>query len=130
MNPWQYEPREQWEYAAWQHRQHKVAESFDFHNANRINGQAFDMNKPMFAAAKGQHERWVISGQGDIVLHPFHVTARRSAFCLRMAKRLPHTRAGWKDTVRVEGRWSQGWLSLTMTRQKSMPIWRTAISRA
>lgn len=35
---------------------------FDFHHANKINGQAFDMNKPMFAAAKGQYERWVISG--------------------------------------------------------------------
>ncbi len=37
---------------------------FDFHHANKINGQAFDMNKPMFAAAKGQYERWVISGRG------------------------------------------------------------------
>ncbi|WP_410954599.1 hypothetical protein, partial [Pseudomonas aeruginosa] len=26
---------------------------FDFHNANRINGKAFDMNEPMFAAARG-----------------------------------------------------------------------------
>ncbi len=38
---------------------------FDFHHANKINGQAFDMNKPMFAAAKGQYERWVISGVGE-----------------------------------------------------------------
>ncbi len=29
------------------------ADGFDFHNANRINGKAFDMNLPMFAAAKG-----------------------------------------------------------------------------
>ncbi|MRF19035.1 multicopper oxidase, partial [Enterobacter hormaechei] len=42
---------------------------FDFHNANRINGKAFDMNVPMFAAAKGQYERWVISGKGDMMLH-------------------------------------------------------------
>ena len=46
---------------------------FDFHNANRINGKAFDMNVPMFAAAKGQYERWVISGEGDMMLHPFHI---------------------------------------------------------
>ncbi len=46
---------------------------FDFHHANKINGQAFDMNKPMFAAAKGQYERWVISGVGDMMLHPFHI---------------------------------------------------------
>ncbi|PHP46757.1 multicopper oxidase domain-containing protein, partial [Salmonella enterica] len=44
---------------------------FDFHNANFINGQVFDMNKPMFAAQKGRHERWVISGVGDMMLHPF-----------------------------------------------------------
>ncbi|WP_433961278.1 multicopper oxidase domain-containing protein, partial [Escherichia coli] len=46
---------------------------FDFHNANRINGKAFDMNEPMFAAARGQYERWVISGKGDMMLHPFHI---------------------------------------------------------
>ena len=46
---------------------------FDFHNANRINGKAFDMNTPMFAATKGQFERWVISGEGDMMLHPFHI---------------------------------------------------------
>jgi blue copper oxidase len=28
-----------------------------------INGKAFDMNTPMFAATKGQFERWVISGR-------------------------------------------------------------------
>jgi blue copper oxidase len=31
------------------------------------------MNVPMFAAAKGQYERWVISGKGDMMLHPFHI---------------------------------------------------------
>jgi blue copper oxidase len=36
-------------------------QGFDFHNANMINGKAFDMNTPMFAATKGQFERWVIS---------------------------------------------------------------------
>jgi blue copper oxidase len=56
-------------------------QGFDFHNANRINGKAFDMNVPLFAAAKGQYERWVISGKGDMMLHPFHI----------------------QDTVRVEG---------------------------
>jgi blue copper oxidase len=29
---------------------HVVRQGFDFHNANRINGKAFDMNVPMFAA--------------------------------------------------------------------------------
>ncbi|WP_195995003.1 multicopper oxidase CueO [Citrobacter portucalensis] len=77
--------------------------SFDFHNANRINGQAFDMNKSMFAAAKGQHERWVISGQGDMMLHPFHIHGTQFRILSENGKAPAAHRAGWKDTVRVEG---------------------------
>ena len=77
--------------------------SFDFHNANRINGQAFDMNKPMFAATKGQHERWVISGQGDMMLHPFHIHGTQFRILSENGKAPAAHRAGWKDTVRVEG---------------------------
>lgn len=77
--------------------------SFDFHNANRINGQAFDMNKPMFAAAKGQHECWVISGQGDMMLHPFHIHGTQFRILSENGKAPAAHRAGWKDTVRVEG---------------------------
>ncbi|HDV9488637.1 TPA: multicopper oxidase CueO [Citrobacter freundii] len=77
--------------------------SFDFHNANRINGQAFDMNKPMFAAAKGQHERWVISGQGDMMLHPFRIHGTQFRILSENGKAPAAHRAGWKDTVRVEG---------------------------
>ncbi len=70
---------------------------FDFHHANKINGQAFGMNKPMFAAAKGQYERWVISGVGDMMLHPFHIHGtqfRQSAS--RNGKPPAAHRAGWK----------------------------------
>lgn len=77
--------------------------TFDFHNANRINGQAFDMNKPMFAATKGQHERWVISGQGDMMLHPFHIHGTQFRILSENGKAPAAHRAGWKDTVRVEG---------------------------
>lgn len=77
--------------------------TFDFHNANRINGQAFDMNKPMFAAAKGQHERWVISGQGDMMLHPFHIHGTQFRILSENGKAPAAHRAGWKDTVLVEG---------------------------
>ncbi|HCJ6375025.1 multicopper oxidase CueO [Citrobacter sp. RHBSTW-00671] len=77
--------------------------SFDFHNANRINGLPFDMNKPMFAATKGQHERWVISGQGDMMLHPFHIHGTQFRILSENGKAPAAHRAGWKDTVRVEG---------------------------
>jgi blue copper oxidase len=79
------------------------AQGFDFHNANRINGQAFDMNKPMFAASRGQFERWTISGEGDMMLHPFHIHGTQFRILSEKGKPPAAHRAGWKDTVRVEG---------------------------
>ena len=76
---------------------------FDFHNANKINGVAFDMNKPMFAASKGQYERWVISGVGDMMLHPFHIHGTQFRILSENGQTPAAHRAGWKDTVRVEG---------------------------
>lgn len=77
--------------------------SVDFHNANRINGKAFDMNTPMFAASKGQYERWFISGKGDMMLHPFHIHGTQFRIVSENGKPPAAHRAGWKDTVRVEG---------------------------
>ncbi|MBJ8875737.1 multicopper oxidase CueO [Citrobacter koseri] len=76
---------------------------FDFHNANKINGQVFDMTTPMFAAAKGQYERWVISGEGDMMLHPFHIHGTQFRILSENGNAPAAHRAGWKDTVRVEG---------------------------
>ncbi|MDM2995710.1 MULTISPECIES: multicopper oxidase CueO [unclassified Citrobacter] len=76
---------------------------FDFHNANKINGQAFDMTTSMFAAAKGQYERWVISGEGDMMLHPFHIHGTQFRILSENGSAPAAHRAGWKDTVRVEG---------------------------
>ncbi|MDM2974739.1 multicopper oxidase CueO [Citrobacter sp. CK189] len=76
---------------------------FDFHNANKINGQAFDMTTPMFAAAKEQYERWVISGEGDMMLHPFHIHGTQFRILSENGSAPAAHRAGWKDTVRVEG---------------------------
>ncbi|HIF4732901.1 multicopper oxidase CueO [Citrobacter amalonaticus] len=76
---------------------------FDFHNANKINGVAFDMNKPMFAASKGKVERWVISGVGDMMLHPFHIHGTQFRILSENGQTPAAHRAGWKDTVRVEG---------------------------
>ena len=76
---------------------------FDFHNANKINGLAFDMTTPMFAAAKGQYERWVISGEGDMMLHPFHIHGTQFRILSENGSAPAAHRAGWKDTVRVEG---------------------------
>nr|WP_238582631.1 multicopper oxidase domain-containing protein [Trabulsiella odontotermitis] len=80
---------------------------FDFHNANKINGVAFEMDKPMFAAAKGQFERWVISGKGDMMLHPFHIHGTQFRILSENGKAPAAHRSGWKDTVHVEGNVSE-----------------------
>ena len=80
---------------------------FDFHNANKINGVAFEMDKPMFAAAKGQYERWLISGKGDMMLHPFHIHGTQFRILSENGKSPAAHRSGWKDMVHVEGNVSE-----------------------
>jgi blue copper oxidase len=76
---------------------------FDFHNANKINGKAFDMNTPAFAAEKGKYEKWTISGEGDMMLHPFHIHGTQFRILSENGQPVAAHRQGWKDTVRVEG---------------------------
>ena len=78
-------------------------QSMDFHHANKINGQAFDMSKPAFAAERGQYERWTISGEGDMMMHPFHIHGTQFRILTENGKPPAAHRAGWKDTVWVEG---------------------------
>lgn len=75
----------------------------DFHNANKINGKAFDMRAPAFNVAQGQFERWTISGEGDMMLHPFHIHGTQFRILSENGKPPAAHRAGWKDTVWVEG---------------------------
>lgn len=75
----------------------------NFRHASRINGQAFSMDTPQFAAARGQHERWVISGEGDMMLHPFHIHGTQFRILSENGKAPAAHRGGWKDIVRVEG---------------------------
>ncbi|WP_437890078.1 multicopper oxidase CueO [Phytobacter sp. V91] len=79
------------------------AGGFDFHNANRINGKAFDMQTPAFAAQKATYERWVISGEGDMMLHPFHIHGTQFRILSENGKPPAAHRCGWKDMVSVEG---------------------------
>ncbi|WP_416260883.1 multicopper oxidase CueO [Gibbsiella quercinecans] len=76
---------------------------FDFSHGNMINGKAFDMMKPMFAAKRGQYEKWTISGEGDMMLHPFHIHGTQFRILSENGKPPAAHRAGWKDTVHVEG---------------------------
>ena len=84
-------------------RPHQTASDYNFHNGNKINGVAFDMHKPMFTVKQGQLEKWIISGEGDAMLHPFHIHGTQFRILSENGKPpVPH-RQGWKDTVHVEG---------------------------
>ncbi|MFZ1872658.1 MAG: multicopper oxidase CueO [Chania sp.] len=81
--------------------------AFDFSNGNMINGKAFDMAKPMFTTKRGQYEKWTISGEGDMMLHPFHIHGTQFRILSENGQAPAAHRAGWKDTVLVEGKRSE-----------------------
>lgn len=79
------------------------AKPLDLHGGNRINGQPFAMNDPQFAVKRGQTERWIISGAGDMMLHPFHIHGTRFRILSENGQPVAQHRTGWKDIVKVEG---------------------------
>ena len=80
---------------------------FDLWHGNFINKQAFVMNRPTFAVKQGQYERWVISGKGDMMLHPFHIHGAQFRILSENGAPPAAYRTGWKDIVRVEGKDSE-----------------------
>ncbi|EPU3838408.1 multicopper oxidase CueO [Providencia stuartii] len=79
----------------------------DIHNANTINGRAFSMTEAAFDAPMNSQEIWVISGRGDMMLHPFHVHGTRFRILKENGKVVEPHRQGWKDIVKVEGQVSE-----------------------
>ncbi|CAI3945103.1 Multicopper oxidase with three cupredoxin domains (includes cell division protein FtsP and spore coat protein CotA) (SufI) (PDB:2YXV) [Commensalibacter communis] len=89
------------------HMAHHSDHTFNFHNGNMINGKAYDMNRPLFNVKQGQYEKWIISGKGDMMVHPFHIHGTQFRILSENnAPPAPH-RAGWKDIVHVEGKISE-----------------------
>ncbi len=78
------------------------ASGLDLHAANRINDQAFAMGTPMFNVKQGQYERWTISGEGDMMRHPFHIHGAQFRILSENGRPPAVHRSGWKDTVLVE----------------------------
>lgn len=81
----------------------QMAPGYDFMHGNKINGIAFDMAKPMFDVKRGTYEKWTISGEGDMMLHPFHIHGTQFRILSENGKPPAAHHSGWKDTVRVEG---------------------------
>jgi len=83
--------------------QKKESGKFDFMTANRINGKAYDMTTPAFDVKQGQYEKWTLSGEGDMMLHPFHIHGTQFRILSENGQPVAAHRAGWKDIVKVEG---------------------------
>lgn len=81
--------------------------TLDLMHANTINGKPFDMNQPGFAVPLGKYQRWIISGEGDMMLHPFHIHGTRFRILSENGQPVAAHRQGWKDMVRVEGKRSE-----------------------
>ena len=81
----------------------KSSGNYDFMQGNKINGKAYDMNVPAFDVKQGQYEKWTISGEGDMMLHPFHIHGTQFRILSENGQPVAPHRQGWKDIVRVEG---------------------------
>ncbi len=99
----------------------KAAPTFDFSHANTINGKAFSMTEPAFDAKLGQYEKWTVSGEGDMMLHPFHVHGTQFRILTENGQPPAPHRRGWKDTVRVEGARSEILVRFNHLAPASMP---------
>lgn len=87
------------------HSMHGMAKpaGYDFRNGNKINGQAFNMTQPSFAVKLDETEKWTISGEGDAMLHPFHIHGTQFRILSENGKPPAPHRQGWKDMVNVDG---------------------------
>lgn len=79
----------------------------DIYNANSINGIPFSMTEPAFDVKQGEYERWVVSGRGDMMLHPFHVHGTQFRILTENGRAPEKHRQGFKDIVKVEGQVSE-----------------------
>lgn len=80
-----------------------ASDTLDLWTANKINGEAFKMGVASFDVPLGQYERWIISGKGDMMLHPFHIHGTQFRILKENGATPPPHRQGLKDTVFVEG---------------------------
>ncbi len=82
-------------------------EPFDLFRANSINGRPFTMNTAAFNVKQGQYERWIISGKGDMMLHPFHIHGGQFRILRENGAEPQEHRRGLKDVVSVHGKESE-----------------------
>ncbi|WP_241646834.1 multicopper oxidase CueO [Rosenbergiella metrosideri] len=99
----------------------KAVKGYDFHQGNKINGKAYQIGDIAWQSPQGQHEIWEISGEGDMMLHPFHIHGTQYRILSENDQPVAAHRQGLKDTVRVEGGVSQVLVSFPHLADKQAP---------
>lgn len=99
----------------------KKPAAYDFHQGNKINGKAYQPDDIAWQVATGTEEIWEISGEGDMMLHPFHIHGTQYRILQENGQPVAVHRQGWKDIVKVEGSKSQVLVSFPKTADKNQP---------
>lgn len=99
----------------------KAAQGYDFRQGNKINDKAYQIGDIAWQSPQGQHEIWEISGEGDMMLHPFHIHGTQYRILSENDQPVAAHRQGLKDTVRVEGGVSQVLVSFPHTADHQAP---------
>lgn len=99
----------------------ETQQAYDFHQGNKINGKAYQVGDIAWQTPQGQHEIWEISGEGDMMLHPFHIHGTQYRILSENDQPVAAHRQGLKDTVRVEGGVSQVLVSFAHTADRQAP---------
>lgn len=95
--------------------------AYDFHQGNKINGRAYHADYCEWQVPLGQQEVWEITGEGDMMLHPFHIHGTQYRILSENGQAVAAHRQGWKDIVSVEGSSSQVLVSFPKRANKSAP---------
>jgi len=72
-------------------------------SANGVNGKAFALDEPGFAAERGQLLRWRLSEASDRMPHPVHVHGCQFRIVSQNGEPPEAYRAGWKDIAPISG---------------------------
>ncbi len=78
-------------------------QAYDFRQGNKINGKAYQLADIAWDTPVHRQEVWEISGEGDMMLHPFHIHGTQYRILRENGHAVAPHRQGWKDIVNVDG---------------------------
>lgn len=72
---------------------------FDFSYVNMINGKVFFMIEVVFDVKQGKYEKWMVFGEGDMMLYLFYVYGMQFCILIENGNLFVEYCCGWKDIV-------------------------------